>query len=310
VEILVLHPGALGDIILSLPALAALREGFHSSRITLAANVDFARTAASGYADRTISLASLPIYRLHGREPLKEDDRAPWIAYDRVLSWTGHGAPEFTSRFAGVHKCVLVAGWRPDANESRHVARIFLDSLSPWLEPPQDLSPPRVRIDGGLRTEARAWLGRSGWKPGDVLTALSPGASAETKRWPVSHFRELAFRLDCRGTTLVVEGPAEPGLGRSLVEALGPGSVLARLPLPMLAGVLSHCRLYVGNDSGISHLAAALGVPSIVLFGPTSPAHWAPLGARVAIAAAGDRMSMPGIGVDRVVEAVRRMGEV
>jgi heptosyltransferase-2 len=107
---------------------------------------------------------------------------------------------------------------------------------------------------------------------------------------------------------LVVEGPAEPGLGWSLVEALGPGSVLARLPLPMLAGVLSHCRLYVGNDSGISHLAAAMGVPSVVLFGPTSPVHWAPLGARVEIAAAGDRRSMSEIRVDQVVEAVQRIG--
>jgi hypothetical protein len=284
-----------------------MRGRFPPARITLAANVDFARTAAGAYADRILSLGSLPLHRLHGGEPLTGADRKAWRAYDRIVSWTGHGAAGFAQRFAAVHPCVIVAGWKPDPNDPRHVARIFADSLSPWFEAPQDLPAPEIRIGADHKEEAGVWLRNFGWKPGGAVMALSPGGSSEAKRWPVSRFRELALRLDHRSLTLVVEGPAEPGLGRSLVDALGPGAVLACLSLPVLAGVLSHCRLYVGNDSGISHLAAALGVSSIVLFGPTSPAHWAPVGERVEILAAGKGMGMSGIKVDRVLEARSRI---
>jgi len=87
-----------------------------------------------------------------------------------------------------------------------------------------------------------------------------------------------------QGRLVVVEGPAEEGLGEDLAAGFGADACRARrLPLRILAAVLKHCRLFVGNDSGIAHLAAGLGLPCVVLFGPTSPAHWAPIGKRISV---------------------------
>jgi len=82
VKILVLHPGALGDIILSLPALAALRQRFREAHITFAANLDFATAVAQGYADEMRSLSCLPLHRLYLRDTLPEQDLRFWQSYN------------------------------------------------------------------------------------------------------------------------------------------------------------------------------------------------------------------------------------
>jgi ADP-heptose:LPS heptosyltransferase len=114
--------------------------------------------------------------------------------------------------------------------------------------------------------------------------AIHPGAGSAAKRWALHRFLELGQRLRARGALLVLEGPAEEGLGQDLAAALRPGAYLARhLPLRLLAAVLRHCRFFVGNDSGMAHLAAGLGRPCVVLFGPTSPVNWAPIGRRIQV---------------------------
>jgi ADP-heptose:LPS heptosyltransferase len=116
---------------------------------------------------------------------------------------------------------------------------------------------------------------------------VSPGAGSPQKRWPEASYRELIRRLlqkqACR--VLVIAGAAEPGLGPSLISGLPPDrAILADgLRLDVVSALLSRCCAHVGNDSGISHLAAGLGIPSVVLFGPTEPELWAPLGPRVEI---------------------------
>ena len=112
-----------------------------------------------------------------------------------------------------------------------------------------------------------------------------PGPGARRSVGGLHRFQELALRLHGQGELVVVEGPAEAGLGEDLAAGFGAGRIPARadLPLRILAAVLKHCRLFVGNDSGIAHLAAGLGLPCVVLFGPTSPAHWAPIGRRISV---------------------------
>jgi ADP-heptose:LPS heptosyltransferase len=284
VEILVLHPGALGDIILSLPALRILRDRFKDARITLAANTDFAITAASGYVHRIVSLAIFPLQRLHSSEAVSPEDKMLWCSYDRIVSWTGFGAEAFGKKFAELHDCVLLAAWKPGTCERRHVARLFVDSLRPWLQVPQVIPIPEIRLDSADRRRGSEWLQGQGWLSEKPLIAIHPGAGSAVKRWPLRRFLELADKLRASGSLLVIEGPAETGLDREQVRVLGAGTYLAsNLPLPLLAGILSHCRSFVGNDSGIAHLAAALRIPCVVLFGPTAPEHWAPLGSHVSV---------------------------
>jgi ADP-heptose:LPS heptosyltransferase len=116
--------------------------------------------------------------------------------------------------------------------------------------------------------------------------AVAPGSGSRRKNWPLAHYYEVSRALGWEHGLRVVwlAGPAEgdllPYLG-PLAQAQGQ-LLLANLPLARVARVLSHCRLYIGNDSGLTHLAAAVTGPEVLaLFGPTDPRVWAPLGARV-----------------------------
>jgi heptosyltransferase-3 len=284
VDVLVLHPGAMGDVILSLPALASLRARFPAARITLAANTDFAGTVACGIADRMISLSHVPLHRLYAAEPISPEDLLFWRQYDRILSWTGSNVAHFARRASECHPCFLVASWKPVPHEKRHVARIFVDSLQPWACVPPSRVRPEIIVPEAVRRESLRWLEKQGWCRKRPLIAMHPGAGNTAKRWPEVRFLELARKLADANDVLIIEGPAELGVGRDLAAALSSRVILAsELPLPLLAGALRECLAFIGNDSGISHLACALSVPGFILFGPTKPEHWAPLGAQVEI---------------------------
>ena len=282
-DILVLHPGALGDIILSLPALKILRDRFRDAGITLAANTDFAKTVASAYVSRIRSLSTFPLHRLYASDYISVEDRNLWLSYERILSWTGHGCASYEMKLSTLHPTVIVASWKPGPDERRHVARIFADSLDPWFQSPESLPVAEIVVDHDECRQADEWLHRQGWSDGNPLIALHPGAGSRKKRWPLQKFLELARCLLPYGTLLVLEGPAEPGLGRALVAELSSGAMLVSLPLRLLAAVLRRAEIYIGNDSGIAHLAAAMTIRSVVLFGPTAPTHWAPAGDHVSV---------------------------
>jgi ADP-heptose:LPS heptosyltransferase len=140
-----------------------------------------------------------------------------------------------------------------------------------------DPAVPRIDLAEQLRTEGRARLESLGLRPGARAIALHAGAGAPAKRWPVSHWARF-WRARARDSQpFVVCGPADLEPSRELADLLR-APLLRDLPLVQLAAALSACSALVGHDSGVSHLAAALGVPTLALFGPTDPAQWAPRG--------------------------------
>lgn len=111
-------------------------------------------------------------------------------------------------------------------------------------------------------------------------TLIHHGSGSPRKNWPIERFRELSRELLALGHRVAwIRGPAEPD------EAVPPSGVerLDHPSLPSLAGALAAARLFIGNDSGVSHLAGAVGAPTVVLFGPTSSTVWSPDGARVRV---------------------------
>jgi len=115
--------------------------------------------------------------------------------------------------------------------------------------------------------------------PATDLAAIHPGSGSARKNWPRDRFEELASALSSRGQRVAwITGPADdPRPPRGAAESW------SNLPLPDLAARLSACRLFVGNDSGVSHLAAAVGCPAMALFGASSERVWSPRGPRVTV---------------------------
>jgi heptosyltransferase-3 len=282
VKILVLHPGALGDIILSLPAIELLRSRFLSARITLAGNRDYLTAVARGHADRLISFSAIPLHALYQADSLQPAQENFWKEFDLVLSWTGSGDPGFVHKLRRLHPNAHIASWKPLPGTKTHASRRFLESLVPWTEMPGCVRPAEIFLPPENRADAQDWLKSQGWLGAERLVALHPGAGSEGKRWPLANYRELAGLLAATAGNklLIIEGPAEPGLGGELAQSLpvSPCIIAQNLPLGVLAGILELCAAFVGNDSGIAHLAAALKTRALVLFGPTLPEHWAPLG--------------------------------
>jgi heptosyltransferase III len=138
----------------------------------------------------------------------------------------------------------------------------------------------------------------------DGFLTIHPGSGSARKNWPVDRYAALARRLARDRPWLLSLGPADEAAEHLACE---PNAVVTRdLPPRALGALLARAGLYVGNDSGVSHLAAAVGTPTVALFGPTSPAVWAPVGPRVRIVrATGQRMES--IAVDEVERAVEKL---
>jgi ADP-heptose:LPS heptosyltransferase len=284
VEILVLHPGALGDIILALPAISLLRQAYPSSRITFAGNIDHLDFILKGRVDAVLSLSTLPLHRLYTSEAPAEADIQFWKSYHHIISWTGSADVHFCRNMKAIHPDARIASWKPAAEDTRHVSQIFADSLGIEV-PDTNVLPVNLEPDAATRDQGRQWLLKNGWNGADPLTAIHPGAGGSYKRWPLLRYIELVRYLVVHDNrrVIIIEGPAEQGMTRQILQAVPHVNLIPceGAGIPLVAGILAHCQNFIGNDSGITHLAAAMGVPCLALFGPTLPKHWAPQGGGV-----------------------------
>ncbi len=299
---LVVHPGALGDVLLAGPALGHLRAlGF---RTTLAVTSRLVPLfSGSGLVDDACDLEALALHRLFVEPP---DPAAHDVvaSFDALACWLGAGDSAFRANLARLGRPTVVARAAPPPGTGRHVSRHLLETLAPLGPLPGGLPSVRLRVTEADRAVAEAWLAARGMGPAEAVV-LQPGAGSAAKVWP--GFAALACRLRAAGLPLVaLAGPADGPVVQALLEAeaLEEDGLVRDWPLPEIAALLSLARAVVGNDSGPTHLAAAVGCPTVVLFGPTDPAVWAPLGSHVR-AIAGPPGGAPWADVDRVVAALQ-----
>jgi heptosyltransferase-2 len=284
-RITVVRAGGLGDALLIVPALQWLRARLPDARLTL---------VGSKWAEALRPLLTFPLdvvrFDAAGLAPLFAD--APprevppaFSRADAVIIYTAESGSPFVRHVAeACHGPCVVWGVAPVP--ARHAALHFVEPLAANALDRLDLAPPTLHVPPALRDSARAWLAaRLG--PDTRPTAIHPGSGGARKCWPPEWFAALWARLDA--PVLLIEGPADREACASLRASVPTGARVwaeARdMPLTEVAALLERCGGYVGNDSGISHLAAALGVFTIVIFGPTDPRVWAPLGARVRVTA-------------------------
>ena len=168
----------------------------------------------------------------------------------------------------------------------RHAADWLSGALDDAGLPPAHPPEPTLLFTDEEHAAARPWLDRLP----ERFVAVHSGSGSARKNWPRARFADAAHALAGGAPILWIEGPAEPPTEPPSLDI--PTWVRARsLPLRTLAAVLARTGIYLGNDSGVSHLAAAAGAPTIAIFGPTQPAQWSPLGPAVrAIRADGGRL--------------------
>jgi heptosyltransferase-2 len=191
------------------------------------------------------------------------------------------GIPERTG-FAGELRFGLLNDIRFGEKQlPRMIDRCGALALPKGAAPPPDWPKPELSVPAA---DAAEWRNRRGLSAdGRPVIALAPGAVGPSKRW--TSFAELARRLAAGGNSIWVLGsPAEAPLAAEIVAAAGPAA--ADLTSPDLRNAILALKLAavcVSNDSGLVHVAAAIGTPTVGIFGPTSPWHWAPLNPLAAI---------------------------
>lgn len=273
-ETLVIHPGALGDVLLALPALRALRSGHPGDTLSLAAQPRIGGLlAALGVVDRALPFDSLGLHALFAEGPLPQRGGALGQA-TRVVSWFGARDATFVRRLSAAAPGAVIAPPAPADGTGvwEHLLRTVAGPAleQPWLAP--------VTVPEPLAEDGRRCLEAEGWDGMSRLVLVHPGAGGARKRWPVEGFARVLADLARRARLALVihEGPADAEAVEALARrSRAPAARLVRPPLPLLAAALRHVAVYVGSDSGISHLAAAVGAPSVVLF--TGATHaWLP----------------------------------
>lgn len=295
-RLVVLAPNWLGDAVMALPAVADIRRYFPAATVAVAARPGLAPLfgVAPG-VDEVLPLAASGRALVRGRADASaleagRFDLAVLFPHSFYAAWIARRAriPERWG-YRGDWRTMLLT--RP---VRRPRGRMHLGERYQRLLQECGISSgplrPRLTVPRDEGAAGRLRLAREGWAPSTPLVGLAPGAAfGFAKQWPPDRFASLARRLAERGVSCVLVGlPADRAAGQRVMAAFeragktvgGAGTIVnlvGRTTLEELMGVMTHCESFVANDSGAAHLAAAIGLPVVTIFGPTDERITAPL---------------------------------
>ena len=308
-----IRPGALGDALLTLPTLALLRRERPGAQVTLVARGDVLPLArASGLADASWPFDDPIWYALFDELP-RGGTAFNVIEDSAVVAWMGDadGAVHRALERLGANEIVLAES-RPAEGSGVHTALYLARALAPlgiafpaMVGELTSLLPRLIAPDADEAAADAAWQALGVSRDARVV-ALHAGSGGAAKRWPPRLFAAVADGLRSMGYwPLLIEGPQDAVVTAEVIATVsGEAPAITRgLSVGALASLLRRCAAYLGNDSGVTHLAALVGVPTVALFGPSDPALWSPIGERVAVVRSATGV-MTGIGVDEVMRAL------
>jgi ADP-heptose:LPS heptosyltransferase len=293
------HDGALGDVLLSLPCIRTIGK---QSAPDLICRADMGMLLAATGAVRASYPADSGRFASWYTERPDDGTLDLLDDYDQAFVFTLTDGSELMrtirSRVPDTQAIITV----PPAGDRTHVAEFRLRQLP---VPPTGGISAGLDVPDHLRTRARELLLRPGRDGSQPPVIIHPGSGGRRKCWPRERYFALAERLSAAGQAILfLGGPAESPELRAQIEGFAHErpdmTSVFDADLAVVAGLAAECCLYIGNDSGITHLAAAAGAPVVALFGPTDPALWAPPGANVRVIPAG---ALDAISVDAVFEA-------
>jgi heptosyltransferase-2 len=306
-RILVIRGGAIGDFILTLPAIAALRHQFPQAHLEVLGYPHIAQLAvAGGLADRVQPIEARGLAGFFARDGTLEPDLMDYFSeFDLVISYLYDPDDIFKTN---VGRCLvkqfIVGPHRPDEADRIHATQVFLKPLERLAI--FDADPvPRLSLNSQPLGSAK----RS--KDGSTLNqlALHPGSGSEKKNWPEAKWAGLIQQI--MATTnwdlLLVGGEAEGERLRRLATMLPPArcSIAQGLPLAELAQRIQSGAAFVGHDSGITHLAAAVGLPCVVLWADTLEEVWRPQGEQLVVLK--EITGVRAISMEKVMNELRKL---
>ena len=320
--LLVRQHNEIGDLLMASPAVRAFKKQFPRAKLHM-----IVRPKIEAIAKGCSSLSKVLVF------DKKKCWRKPWLYYtffkgiwkkydiavvlssvsvsttSTLMAWLSR-APRCVGRVEGdIHSSpslrtlfnVVVPPGKADADQVEKNMD-FVRALAP------DAKLADASYDYKLRKGAVKWAGtflkrkkRQKLARHGRLVFIHPGAGKEANRWPAKKYAELADALMVRGCTILVDvSPGDEEVVKRMFEAMKRDAVEVPLVnLPRLAALIARCQLFIGNDTGILHLAAATGVKTIGLFGPTDPGQWKPPGDKN-LALTADRGDLSRLGVAEV----------
>jgi len=309
-RVLVDLPNWLGDLVHALPALVSLRRGNHGGEtwaLGPSGHAPLVRLLGVEVIERPARVGFRFGRRLRGRFDVVVTARHSTRA---KLLLAGIGAPlRLASRGRGAAALGLATFGVVRSRHQRH----DLDGALLALAVP---APGDDRFLLPLPADLVALGARHRWLLGDgspVVAMLPATRGGNGKQYPLERYEAVARELVRAGAAVVViVGPGEEALAAQLAASSGARVAPTAWPLGETAALLAACNAAVGNDSGLTHLAAVVGCPTVALFGPTEPARTAPVGPAVivralALAGAGGPRSLDSVSPAEVVGAVEEL---
>lgn len=277
-NIFIHHDGALGDVLLSLPAIRSIRRP--GDKLHFAGNADIGLFLKEALVIDEASSSSNALYAplYAGRVP--GDARSFLEGFSRAFIFSVRTESPFVDAVRSVISNTLVINTIPPDGSFISATEFRLKQVGGQKEnhhPLMVIPQPYLELAYGI-------LSRSGYDGFRRVAAIHPGSGGSSKQWPLDAFLELAKRLIRYDDIFVImlTGPAEDDAFKDRVEYFTRGTIdavhLSNPELIAAAAMIGLCGLYIGNDSGMTHLAAALGRPVLALFGPTDPGVWGPTG--------------------------------
>lgn len=286
-RILIIRPGAIGDTLLTLPAIARLRKHYEDSdhpmyperpHITFVGNAAvLPLMLASGLVDETCDYDERRWSTLFAKSGVRNADMKEMLHSSyRVICFLrdpDHIVSE-NLRAAGVQRFTIAPG-RPEEGKGPHEASYLANAMGVRFYDDERFT---LRLDIPAKPSSHRYP-----------VAIHPGSGGAHKCWPASSFAAVITALAQKGVHItLLSGPADEERLREILHLLPSDSkraltILDNQPLLEVARYLLSCRRYLGNDSGITHLAALLGIYTVALFGSSNPNIWHPVGRYVEI---------------------------
>lgn len=282
-KILVIRGGAIGDFILTLPAIAALRRQFPEAHLEVLGYPHIVQLAiAGGLVDQASSIEARAMAGFFARNGQLAEELADYFSeFDLILSYLYDPDEIFKTNIARCSPAQFIAcPHRPDERSQVHATKVFLKPLERLAIFEAD-HVPRLHLPSGSNSMEPHTI------KSPAKLALHPGSGSEKKNWSEVRWAELLQKLvdQTRFDLLLVGGEAEGERLQRLAAAMPPARtrVAQSLALAELARLLARCQGFVGHDSGISHLASALELPAVLLWGNSQELIWGPPGEKVTL---------------------------